>query len=150
MIYPLSMYFFPKKAIEVFYTRECGEDQIIYPLILAGKKVIPYLISEIRDPKMKQRRYAIDALGQIGDECVIPFLEKILKDEKEIYYFRYNALNSIAMIDFEYAKKLAKELYDKKIKLVSDLSKELLTNEENVRNNFVRKTFWDALFDRHD
>jgi len=150
VLYPLSLSLFPKRAIHVFYTRECGEDQIAYPLIIAGKRVIPYLIEDIKNPEMKRRGYAIDALGLIGDREVIPFLEKILDDEAEIYYFRYDALYSIAMIDIEYAQKLAKKYVDKKIEMVSKLSKELLTDARRVKKGFYKPTFWDALFDRHD
>jgi HEAT repeat protein len=149
-LYPLSLYLFPKRAIHIFYTRECAEDQNMYPLIIAGKRVIPYLIEEIKNPEMYKRRYAIGALGLIGDTKVIPFLEKLLDDESEICYFRYDALVSIATIDFEYAKKLANKYVDKKIEMVSELSKELLTDAQRVKKRFYKPTLWDAIFDRHD
>ncbi len=150
VIYPLSLYLSPKRAIKIFYTRVCAEDQKTYPLMIAGKKIIPYLISEVKNKKMHNRRYAIYALGQIGDKKAIPFLKTILNDETEIYYFRYDALHSIAMLDIEAAKESAKKFVDKKIEMVSELSQQLLTDERSFQLGIMKKTIWDAILDQHE
>jgi HEAT repeat protein len=56
---------------------------------------------------MKQRRYAIGALGYIGDRAALPTLEVILRTEDERDYFRGDALRSIYQIDPELGSKYA-------------------------------------------
>ncbi len=99
---------------------------------------------------MHHRRYAIYALGQIGDKREIPFLKTILNDETEIYLFRYDALYSIAMLDIEAAKESAKKFVDKKNEMVTELSQQLLTDERSFQLGIVKKTIWDAILDRHE
>lgn len=96
------------EALNKFYSSEVAEDQLQDPLILAGDKVVPLVLSEIKNKDMPRRRYAIGALGSIGNPLALPVLEGILNDGFEKDYFQCDALEAIAMIDFNYAKKLAK------------------------------------------
>ena len=58
----------PENAIKEFKeSKDKAEDQIMDPLILCGKKVIPLVMKEIEDTNMPNRRYAIAYLGnEIG------------------------------------------------------------------------------------
>lgn len=77
---------------------------------VAGRKNMTLLICEVvKNKDMSLRRYAIGALGYIGDKRAIPTLESILKAKDEIYYFRGDALYSIYQIDRVLGKKYAKE-----------------------------------------
>jgi len=149
IIYPISLYISPKYALNQFLKRECAEDQLINPLIISGKKVIPYLMKEIDNKKMHRRRYAISALGHIGDENIIPFLMGILNDDKEIYYFRYDSLEAISMIDIEKAKKVARIFVNKEIDLVSEFCKELIESKNPRKIVRKKRTIWEAILDRH-
>ena len=148
-LYPLSLYISPKHALNVFLKRECAEDQLINPLIISGKRVIPYLTQKIKDKKMHQRRYAINTLGHLGDNKIIPFLMSILNDTEEIYYFRYDALEAIAMIDITKAQEAARILVEKEIKMVTEFSKKLLESKNPNKFILKKKTLWKAILDRH-
>ncbi len=58
---------------------------------------------------MKMRRYAIGALGYIGDKRAIPILEAILKNKNEIEYFRGDALHAIYQLDRRLGSRYAKK-----------------------------------------
>ena len=145
----MSLYVSAKHAVNVFLKRECAEGQLINPLIISGKKVIPYLMKEIDNRKMRLRRYAISALGHIGDKNIIPFLMEILNDNEEIYYFRYDALEAISMIDIKKAKEVAKIFVNKEIDLVSEYCKELIESEDPGKIVRRKRTLWEAILDRH-
>ena len=85
------------------------EPELDDPLIEAGKKMTLVICEAIINKDMKYRRYAIGALGYIGDKCALPTLENILKSKDEIYYFRGDALLSIYQIDKSLGKKYAAE-----------------------------------------
>ena len=75
------------------------EPELDDPLIAAGPPMTPAIVEAIQHKDMKYRRYAIGALGQIGDKRAIPPLEKLLQDKTEIDYFRGDALQSIYRLD---------------------------------------------------
>jgi hypothetical protein len=81
----------PAEAVKSFYEREVAEDQLMDPLILAGPDVIPLLEQDLRDPNVPRRRYAIGAVGDIGDKSALPTLRKILEDRSEVDYIRCDA-----------------------------------------------------------
>lgn len=83
------------------------EPELDDPLIAAGKKMTLVICEAIKNKDMKYRRYAIGALGYIGDRRALPTLENILKSKDEIYYFRGDALHSIYQIDKSLGKKYA-------------------------------------------
>jgi hypothetical protein len=86
-------------AWEAFYVKADHEPEIDDPLIAKGRSMVPAICEAIRHKDMKRRRYAIGALGYIGDKGALPALESILADESEIDYFRGDALHSIYLID---------------------------------------------------
>jgi hypothetical protein len=78
----------PQEALADFYeARDRAEDQLMDPLILNGRRVVPYITRDIQNKDMKLRRYAIGFLGNGRYSEAVPILEKILSDESEIYYF---------------------------------------------------------------
>lgn len=100
----------PKVTLKVwdkFYAGDYEED-LPKPLIAAGKKMVPEICEAISHPNMKMRRYAMTALGVIGDKAALPALESILKDKKELEYMRGDALYAIHKIDKELGLKYAK------------------------------------------
>lgn len=99
----------PEEALKKFHSAQVAEDQLIDPLILAGKKVVPLIMKEIIDKNMQQRRYAIAALGHLEDPSALPTLENIFKDVSEIDYYRCDALESIALLNPSVGLALAKE-----------------------------------------
>ncbi len=85
------------------------EPELDDPLIDAGKKMTLIICEAIKNKDMKYRRYAIGALGYIGDRRALPTLQVILKSKEETYYFRGDALHSIYQIDRALGKKYAAE-----------------------------------------
>jgi len=75
------------------------EPELDDPLIEAGAKMVPAICEAIANRDMKLRRYAISALGFIGDKRAIPLLETILNDKTEEDYFRGDALHALYLID---------------------------------------------------
>jgi len=157
VFYPLSLFLSPSKAITEFHTRECAEDQIMHPLIISGKKVIPLLRKEIKNKKMDKRGYAILAIGKIGGKNDLNFLKEILFDESEEYSIRYNALLAIFLIDIEYSKKLAESFIDEDIKEIPKLSKNILEfDKESDKMSMLKSlldlkrqmTLWNAIIDK--
>lgn len=88
------------------------EPELDDPLIEAGQKMTLVICEAIKNRDMRLRRYAIGALGHIGDKRAIPTLEKILKSKDEIYYFRGDALHAIYQLDKPLGKKYARQYAD--------------------------------------
>lgn len=88
------------------------EPELDDPLINAGRTMTLVICEAIKNKDMRLRRYAIGALGYIGDERALPTLEMILKSKEEIYYFRGDALHAIYQINKSLGKKYAKEYGD--------------------------------------
>jgi len=139
------------EALNKFFNNNVAEDQIMDPLILAGSKVVPLLLEKISDKSMQNRRYAIGAIGNIGDENAIPKLIGILNDPVEDSYFRCDALNSIAMISQETGRKLAQSYKADNDKCLAQLSEALLSSDAGVweKMNYMKRTYWQALLGRH-
>lgn len=97
-----------KKVWDKFYKGDYEED-LPKPLMAAGKKMVPDICKAIAHPDMRMRRYAMTALGEIGDKEALPSLETILKDKKELEYMRGDALYAIHKIDKALGLKYAKE-----------------------------------------
>ena len=149
IIYPIILYNCPKRAFDAFKNRDCAEDQIIHPLIVCGKKIVPLLIDEINDKNMNKRGYAILALGHIGDSSALPALKQILYDQNEKYFIRYGAIRAIAMIDTDYAKNIARNIGVKEHQVISVFCQKLLKDEVPAFM-LEKKTFWSAVLDRHE
>jgi hypothetical protein len=99
----------PAAALKSFYEREVAEDQLMDPLILAGSGVIPLLEQDLLDSDMPRRRYAIGAVGNIGDNAALPTLKKIVEDRSEVDYIRCDALEAVAMIDRSVAIQIVRD-----------------------------------------
>lgn len=112
------------KVWHTFYVEGHHEPELDDPLIAAGRPMTSAICQAILHPDMKRRRYAIGALGYIGDKRALPTLVKILKNKREISYFRADALRAIYQIDMQrgtqYAKQFAHKTADADVKTVAD------------------------------
>lgn len=97
-----------KKSWDDFYKEAEYEPDIHLPLKRARKEMTLAICEAVKHPDLKYRRYAIEALGKRKDKRAIPTLEVILKDDKEIYYFRGDALEAINDIDKNLGRQYAK------------------------------------------
>lgn len=101
-----------KQALRVlseFYEDNVPEPVMDRRLLSAGKGIVPYVIKEIQRKDMPKRRYAISALGKIGDRLALPALVKILEDKSEADLFRGDALTAIWRLDRNLGEQLAKK-----------------------------------------
>lgn len=96
-------------VLEEFYAYDGAEDTLMDPLIVAGEAMAPLLIDRVRSIDMPKRRYAIGALGNIGDARAIPILTILTKTEEEPGYIRCDSLQSVAQIDWHAGRALASE-----------------------------------------
>lgn len=130
----------PEEALHRFHfpSEVRAEDQIMDPLIVAGKKVVPLLLKEIQDKSMPQRRYGIAALGHLGDLSAVPALEGILKDPLEIDYFRCDALEAIALLDSDAARILAKEQTSSSVDCINQLVEALINGKLPTRRTYLQ------------
>lgn len=141
----LRLFASPEYILNRFYTEQnLFEDQLEDSLILAGSKMAPLLEREILKKEIQRRRYAIGALGFIGNNNSVQILEHILQDKSEIEYFRGDALEAIAGIDLPYAQKIAPQ-YINDMGYVADRAHEILTDPTSL----YKRSYWDALFHRH-
>lgn len=92
---------------QAFYVDADHEPEIAVPLVKAGRPMTLHICAAVTHPDMKRRRYAIDALGLIGDKRALPVLETILKNRDEIDYFRGDALEAIYRLDRKLAVQYA-------------------------------------------
>ena len=97
------------RAWDAFYTDTPHEPEIPAPLVAAGPKMTMAICEAVTHKDMMYRRYAIAALGIVGDRRALPTLEKIMNDESEIDYFRGDALQSIFRIDRALGRRYAKQ-----------------------------------------
>ena len=111
-----------------FYSGE-HEPELDDPLIEAGSKMTLIITEAVSNKDMKLRRYAIGALGFIGDIKALPTLERILNDKSEIYYFRGDALHAIYKIDQGLGRKYAK-IYANDHEYLLDLAKSIKLDEK--------------------
>ena len=95
-----------QKTWERFYHGD-HEPELDDPLIAAGREMTLVICNAISHQDMKMRRYAIGALGYIGDKRAIPTLETILKNKNEIDYFRGDALHAIYQLDRQLGSRYA-------------------------------------------
>jgi HEAT repeat protein len=97
----------PDTALAEFFASTAAEDQLMDPLILAGREVVPPVLKEVVRRDMPRRRYAILALGNIGDRAAVEPLEQIALDQAEEEHLRCDALKALALIDETRARALA-------------------------------------------
>lgn len=112
---------------EKFYSGN-HEPDIDDPLIAAGSKMVPEITEAIANRDMRLRRYAISALGYIGDKRALLMLGDILKDKTEKDYFRGDALRAIYLIDEKLGKDCA-VLYAEEKNAVGSIGAAIKSNE---------------------
>lgn len=99
-----------------FYFEADGEGSITPNLMEGGTRMVPAICVAVSDRKMRMRRYAIGALGHLGDRRAILTLEAIYADSTEDSIFRGDALEAIFCIDQElgkcYARQVLRRDYD--------------------------------------
>ncbi len=93
-----------------FYFEADGEGSIIPSLMSGGKRMVPAICEAVSDRKMRMRRYAIGALGHLGDRRAILTLETIYADASEHPLFRGDALEAIFCIDQDLGRRYAKQV----------------------------------------
>jgi hypothetical protein len=116
------------KAWHAFYDLSDHEPEIDDPLIARGRPMVPFICDAIRHKDMKYRRYAIGALGYIGDNRALATLETILNDPTEVDYFRGDALHSIYQLDRKLGLRYAKQ-YQHENQYLTMLSGAILKKE---------------------
>ncbi len=132
-----------------FYSQQSvvgiAEDMLMDPLILGGSKVVPLIIQEIQNKDMPLRRYAISFLGNGGFVESKSILNRILNDEMEIYYIRFDALVSLYNID----PQMAQQVTEKYI-LREDQLGQMVKSHPNVAFAGIRRGYWNAFFGFHE
>jgi hypothetical protein len=96
-----------QQVLNEFYTNREPESEMDYPLLRAGKAIVPYLTLEVSKRDMPRREYAILALGKIGDRRALTTLINILEDRLESLGARDAALRAIWHIDRGVGEKYA-------------------------------------------
>lgn len=135
----------PEDAMDRFLNDySLAEDQIMDPLILAGKGVVPKIIKAVSDKNMNRRRYAISFLGYSRDRKALPLLKKIVSDRKEEVYFRQDSLLAIYKIEESEAKSLAKQFMNDEI--ISRFSSLILADQATLDGD---RTYFEALMGIH-
>lgn len=128
----------PEDAVRQFYdTTGKMEDQIMDPLILAGPKVVPLLNHDVQSKDMPGRRYAILALGHIGDRRALATLKKILDDPNEVPLLQGDALEAIALIDSAAGQDEARRYRGSEVAALAQASRRLLSGRGLKRQTFI-------------
>jgi HEAT repeat protein len=96
-----------RTAWREFYYGGNSEIDIGSSLVRVGEPIVPSVCRAIADRNMRRRRYAIDALGWIGDRRAISSLQKILSDATELQLLRADALEAIYRISPSLAHRLS-------------------------------------------
>ncbi len=99
----------PAMALDEFYAYDGAEDTLMDPLIVAGTDVVPVILEQIVKTDMVKRRYAIQALGNIGDPSAIPTLEILAESTSEPGYIRCVSTQAVAQIDWDAGRELAQQ-----------------------------------------
>ena len=136
----------PEAALRDFYQAEDRfEDQLVDPLILNGRAVVPLVLRDLTDKAMPLRRYAIGFLGNGEYEEALPLLESILADETELNYFRSDALEAIHRIAPERAARLALQYMDSP-ELLGRVAIQIVDGATAIS---WERSWWDAYFGHH-
>lgn len=131
----------PESWLEDFYSNSSSEEKIIDPLLLAGQKVIPLVLTSIKDKEMKKRRYAIEFLGYSGEKKSLLVLQEIFNDKSEKDYIRGDALEAIYHIAPESGKKIAHN-YSYEEEYISMVAKEIINSKSG---SIEKRTLIDAM-----
>jgi HEAT repeat protein len=99
----------PLEVLGEFYAYDGAEDTLMDPLIVAGTDVVPMVLEQVVKPDMVKRRYAIQALGNIGDPAAIPTLKLLAESTEEPGYIRCVSTQAVAQIDWIIGRDLAQQ-----------------------------------------
>ncbi|MDX2252854.1 MAG: hypothetical protein NW202_11235 [Nitrospira sp.] len=137
----------PQEALRDFYeAKDRAEDQLMDPLILAGKDVVPLVINDLPNKEIRLRRYAIGFLGNGRHTQALPALEAILKDDTEIYYFRADALKAIYQVSPMRAKELAPQFVNGQ-ELLGEVAQDIVAGETTI---YFERSYSDAFWHVHN
>ena len=122
---------------DAFYGAQ-SETDIDDPLIAAGKSMTPEICAAVAHSDMEKRRYAIGALGFIGDAAALPTLERILANTSDPDYVRADALHSIYQIDAARGTALAQEHKDA-TDMVGEMAQSVLNKDPSLTEPTVEQ-----------
>ena len=123
-----------------------AEDMLMDPLILAGDRVVPLVIREVKNPQMPRRRYAISFLGNGAYREALPVLQHILLNEGEVEYFRGDALLAIFRIDPSSGDRHANKFRNRKDYL-GQVAKDIIQRDDFI---YYRRSYQNALIGKHE
>lgn len=140
----------PREAMSDFYMHiDRAEGQLADPLILNGRRVVPFVIKDISNKQMPLRRYAIGFLGNGGYSEALPVLTSILADEEEVSHFRADALIAIYMISPREAQELAPHHLNNE-GFLGHVAKRIVSGIANDDVAFKKRGWLNAFFGVHD
>lgn len=134
----------PEQILARFYSYAASEDELMDPLILGGKKVVPVVVSKLIEPEMPRRRYAIAFLGNGRYAEALPVLKNILEEEREIDYVRADALEAIYRIDQQLGLTSARS-YANRADRLGRMSEQILREPSRLEGH---RSYLDALLGR--
>ena len=145
----------PAEALSEFYAYDGAEDTLKDPLIVAGTDVVPLVLEEIVRADMVKRRYAIQALGNIGDPTAIPTLEFLAQSTSEPGYIRCVSTQAVAQIDWDAGRELAQRYAETELPELPEclprVSSQILkfSREEWLEKTGIVRSLEDARNRRH-
>lgn len=137
----------PNEALKDFNeAKGRAEDQLMDPLILTGRGVVPLVLKELPNKDMRLRSYAIGFIGNGRYSEALPILEVILGSESEINYFRADALKAIFQISQGRAKELAPNFVNGQESL-GEVAREIVAGKTPI---YFERSYWDAFWHVHE
>lgn len=121
-------------AWEHFYVLAFHEPKIDDSLIAAGPEMAPYIAEAVMHRDMKRRRYAVGALGCIGDARVVPTLAELASDKTEISVIRGDAIESIYLIESQLGKQYARQ-YRADHEYLDHMANRILSDDAYLRES---------------
>lgn len=103
-------------------------------LIAAGPEMAPCIAEAVMHRDMERRRYAVGALGCIGDAKVIPALTKLASDETEVAVIRDDAIQSIYLIESQLGKQYARRFRGDH-EYLRHIGSRILSDDEYLRDS---------------
>lgn len=94
-------------AWQAFYGHAADNTAIGDALVARGKSMVPAICEAVRNPDMKFRRHAIEALGRMDERRAMQTLETIVRERDEDETVRAEALRAIYRLDPELGARYA-------------------------------------------
>jgi len=91
----------------IFMNQSVSEEYITRPLLEGGYQVGYIVMENLPEKEMKNRRYAIGAIGELKFKPAIPILQQILSDKTELDVFRADAFEALQKIGTMQSKEIA-------------------------------------------